>query len=116
MDAKQAVELLDDHHNWEPGTAWEIAIFIEQQAALIQRQEREIARLDGQHVFDNSQLVEYEGIIRTQATRLSAAASDLTHERMQKEAIFAQLQNEARINVELRREIMELRRGEGKAE
>ena len=54
--------------------------------------------------------------MRELESQLSAAFSDLTHERMQKEAIFAQLQNEARINVELRREIMELRRGEGKAE
>ena len=54
--------------------------------------------------------------MRDLESKLSAASSDLKHERMQKEAIFAQLQNEARINVELRREIMELRRGEGRAE
>lgn len=39
-------------------------------AALIERQDQEITRLEGQHVFDNSQIVEYEGIVRVQAAKI----------------------------------------------
>lgn len=73
MDAKTAIELLKPRNNiMHYGEDFFMILPSEGQqiAALIERQSQEITRLEGQHVFDNSQIVEYEGIVRVQAAKI----------------------------------------------